>query len=325
MKNLISGILAVALVAGPASAQQVTTKLPSATVKLNGASGGGSGDITAVDIATTSPLTGGTTCATGACSFTLGLTGGTLSGLTATKLPVATSATAVGDSAITHDSTTGVTTFGGSGPKLVFAPAGTPAILLKYDSGLGGIAVRDGTDSALGRIDASAMVANTFYGVNLLVLSSVSVSSNTYDGTGGLRGPSGMTITWNSADTQLKRDAAAQVGVYGSGSTYGQLNAGTVSAYHYLGRGSTPTIGGSCGTSPAVAGGDSFISVTTGSGSPTSCVVTFALAYSTAPVCNANASATTTALNVATTTTTVTVSAAALTAAEVLHISCGGF
>lgn len=120
MKNLISGILAVALVAGPASAQQVpTAKLPQVTVKLNGASGGGSGDITDVNIATTAPITGGANCATGACSFTLGLTGGTLSGLTATKLPVATGAAAVGDSAITHVSATGVTTFGGSAPSLV--------------------------------------------------------------------------------------------------------------------------------------------------------------------------------------------------------------
>jgi hypothetical protein len=36
--------------------------------------GGGSGDVEAVNITTSSPITGGTTCATGTCAFTLGLT-----------------------------------------------------------------------------------------------------------------------------------------------------------------------------------------------------------------------------------------------------------
>lgn len=98
-----------------------------------------------------------------------------------------------------------------------------------------------------------------------------------------------------------------------------------ITGRHLLGTGTSPTVGGSCGTSPTIAGKDLAIKVTTGTGSPTSCTVTFGTAYANAPVCTANASATTTALNVATTTTTVIVSAAALTASEVLHVVCHGF
>lgn len=41
----------------------------------------------------------------------------------------------------------------------------------------------------------------------------------------------------------------------------------------------------SCGTSPAISGTDSAGTVTMGTGSPTGCVITFALAYAAAPYC----------------------------------------
>ncbi len=94
---------------------------------------------------------------------------------------------------------------------------------------------------------------------------------------------------------------------------------------HYLGTGTSPTVAGSCGTSPAIAGKDSAMRITTGSVAPTSCTVTFGTAYTNAPACTANAQTTTIALNVATTTTTVIVSASALTAGEVLTVICAGF
>lgn len=98
-----------------------------------------------------------------------------------------------------------------------------------------------------------------------------------------------------------------------------------VQARHLLGYGTSPTVGGSCGTSPSIAGKDSFAKVTVGTGSPTSCTITFGTAYATAPVCVANAATTTAPLNISTLTTSVTISAAALTAGEVLHVMCGGF
>ncbi len=48
--------------------------------------------------------------------------------------------------------------------------------------------------------------------------------------------------------------------------------------------GSPPTPS-SCGTSPTVAGSDGAGEITTGTGNPTSCVITFAVAYTTTPVC----------------------------------------
>jgi ethanolamine utilization microcompartment shell protein EutS len=108
-------------------------------------------------------------------------------------------------------------------------------------------------------------------------------------------------------------------------STSGDGTCRDCSARHFLGSGTSPTVAGSCGTSPAIAGKDSFMKVTTGTGAPTSCTVTFGTAFTNAPSCVANASATTTPLNIATTTTTVTISSTALTAGEVLHIQCGSF
>lgn len=51
--------------------------------------------------------------------------------------------------------------------------------------------------------------------------------------------------------------------------------------------GTIPTVGGSCGTSPTIRAGstDTAGAITTGSGSPTSCTITFNLAYTAKPFC----------------------------------------
>lgn len=86
-----------------------------------------------------------------------------------------------------------------------------------------------------------------------------------------------------------------------------------------------PSVAGSCGTSPSVAGQDTAMVITTGTVAPTSCAVTFQSTWTTAPVCTANAETTTTGINVVTTATTVTVSAAALTASEKIYVLCVGY
>lgn len=90
---------------------------------------------------------------------------------------------------------------------------------------------------------------------------------------------------------------------------------------HLVASGTAPTVGGSCGTSPTITGGDAAAQITVGTGSPTSCTVTFNVAYANAPVCTANGSATA-GPKVATTTTTVVVSAASLTASEKIQVIC---
>lgn len=342
MKNLISGILAVALVAGPASAQQVTTKLPSATVKLNGAAGGGSGtgfvcdagdlvclfqapagygvsifsdaislgledetlrletDATGVLLYAKARTVGGAVlqhdknyyasngtvdgvyaeCDTagGAVVLTLdaavdftgrlvrinrvggntctvgvttgqsldGVTNGTttipsagwktfiqtgdtswvtqsaypvtgISGLTATKLPVATSATAVGDSAITHVSATGVTTFGGSAPLLVLAPAGVGDVALKATSG--SISVRNAADSASAILVASSIYADggSGLGANIATVGdSVALVDDGYASPYGMTLKNGASISWPNSFTPTQ--AYTQTGVQVSNS-----------------------------------------------------------------------------------------------------------
>jgi hypothetical protein len=51
------------------------------------------------------------------------------------------------------------------------------------------------------------------------------------------------------------------------------------------GHSATPSLGATCGTAPAIVGSDFAGRVTAGTGTPTSCVVTFALAFTAAPAC----------------------------------------
>lgn len=85
---------------------QVLTADSTQTLGLKWAAVSATGDVEAVNITASSPLTGSANCASGTCAFTLGLTGGTVSGLTANTIPKATSATAIGNSSVTDDGTT---------------------------------------------------------------------------------------------------------------------------------------------------------------------------------------------------------------------------
>jgi hypothetical protein len=60
---------------------------------------------------------------------------------------------------------------------------------------------------------------------------------------------------------------------------------GAVTAPGHVVTGATPPVLTSCGTSPAITGSDTAGIVTMGTGTPTGCVITFAAAYVTAPVC----------------------------------------
>jgi len=163
---------------------------------------------------------------------------GTLSGLTAPKIPVAASATTVADSDLSYfvgklDSSEPV-----NGRKLCFTDSQSPpnvyCLVTSDGSRHGGLIVTRG--SAEGSVLANIKGANVFGDA---VHSTLLVTSDgiTMWGAGYLGRPTlqlgGTTgeIIWNdrdNPDTQLVRDAAGQLGVYGAGSTYGQLNVGTI-------------------------------------------------------------------------------------------------
>lgn len=85
----------------------------------------------------------------------------------------------------------------------------------------------------------------------------------------------------------------------------------------------TPTISAGGGTGATIAGVDQAFTVTAGTGSPTSVTLTFATAFSAAPVCVATSSQSGLVLHVTPTTTNVQVSAnAAISSGTKIHVMC---
>ncbi len=80
----------------------------------------------------------------------------------------------------------------------------------------------------------------------------------------------------------------------------------------------------SCGTSPTIVGSDSAGEVTTGTGTPTSCVITFATAYTAAPVCiMRDRTATSTLTSYAISTTAITVTSTAASSQKLDYVCFG--
>jgi hypothetical protein len=101
--------------------------------------------------------------------------------------------------------------------------------------------------------------------------------ANTTSGSLQLNAPSSGalsgTITLPNATTTLAGVAVAQT-----------FSADQGFSAHVRAAGSAPALT-SCGTSPAISGSDLAGTVTMGTGAPTGCVITFAVAYSSAPHC----------------------------------------
>lgn len=101
---------------------------------------------------------------------------------------------------------------------------------------------------------------------------------------------SGVVTCLKTNGTSFGTAALANVGT--SGSALPQLNAsntwasGTLQTFlgHLAAGTSAPTLS-SCGTSPAIVGDDKDGQVTMGTGSPTGCIITFASAYTSTPLC----------------------------------------
>lgn len=96
---------------------------------------------------------------------------------------------------------------------------------------------------------------------------------------------------------------------------------------HYNVMGTAPAITANCGTTPSLVGKDQAMLVTVGAGgTATNCTVTFANAFTNAPICVAQSDTDLVGLQMVTTTTTVSVSkTTAFTAGSKLHILCMGY
>lgn len=92
------------------------------------------------------------------------------------------------------------------------------------------------------------------------------------------------------------------------------------------GTGNTPSMG-TCGSSPSVAGTDTAMLVTVGTGgAATSCAVNFGTAWGTAPVCIAQNNTDKVAYSISTSTSAVTITAAAaFTASSKFYVLCTGY
>lgn len=99
-------------------------------------------------------------------------------------------------------------------------------------------------------------------------------------------------------------------------------------AGHVIYTGTAPTITANCGTSPSVVGNDEVGRITVGTGGvDSSCTLTFAVAWGTAPVCSVNNETTITLAAgwTPTTTTLVISSVTPFTAGDKLAYHCNGF
>jgi len=88
--------------------------------------------------------------------------------------------------------------------------------------------------------------------------------------------------------------------------------------------GDAPAISGSCGTGPTLVGNDTAGKVTTGTGVPSSCVLTFSPPYANAPACTTTNETTANLLRATSTTTTITL-AGTMVAGDVLAYICAGY
>jgi hypothetical protein len=79
-----------------------------------------------------------------------------------------------------------------------------------------------------------------------------------------------------------------------------------------------------CGTSPSIVGSDNAGEVTTGTGSPTSCTITFATAYAVQPVCIVRDRTATTTINSYTISTTALVVTTSAASSQKLDYICVG-
>jgi hypothetical protein len=105
----------------------------------------------------------------------------------------------------------------------------------------------------------------------------------------------GAITCTKTSGTALGTAAAANTGTSGSNvalmSTANTWAAAQTFAAHQI-AGVTSPVPTACGTSPVIVGDDKDFLITMGTGTPTGCVATFAVAYTSAPLCTVTWAAT---------------------------------
>lgn len=139
----------------------------------------------------------------------------------------------------------------------------------------------------------------------------------------------GSWFSAGSVDTAIQRDAAGMVSVNNGTQGTTLSNYRDFKARHLIASGTAPAVtntsANSCGTNAAtLAGGDGAGKVTVGATSGTSCTVTFATAFASAPACAVN-NETTANLARATSTTTTVILAGTFVGGDVLAYQCLGY
>jgi len=103
-----------------------------------------------------------------------------------------------------------------------------------------------------------------------------------------------------------------------------QWTATGLTVFQHLDTSATSPTPSSCGTSPAVNGSDTAAIIDIGTGTVTSCTVTFDTAYADEPVCVVTGPTSSTNYAAVITTTTIVISSSANMAAEVVNYICFG-
>lgn len=153
-------------------------------------------------------------------------------------------------------------------------------------------------------------------------------------GTTGVTSAAAGGLMWSSTadplgtvDGGLGRNAAGIVEVNNGTACSTAANCADLVVRHYLTRGTAPSVGGAaCGTTGSVAGTDSAMQITVGSGgAATTCAITFATAFTNPPICIAQNNTDRVSYSMVTTTGGLTITAtAAFTAASIFHVQCTG-
>lgn len=148
--------------------------------------------------------------------------------------------------------------------------------------------------------DVSFIDDNHIYACNLSNTSFNGIDSSGSLGNLKVQGNTIGTVGNYGGPNPLGRAVAISNGTFNAevtGNIWGNINPAvapvgststqpwTVHIADNIGPGGAPTVG-SCGTSPSISGIDHALLATAGSGSPTSCVVTFGSIWTTPPVCS---------------------------------------